>query len=161
MHGARQESMATPGNFGGKAQARTSFFLGITRAPPSAPGRERAQSPLCGETRTPRPQSTRQHESGSQLEGFLFSKAIGHYAGLDSNFQREDVGAVSGSGWVYRASRRYWNSRPREVSQTGHNEVSNQGPNGTGSMAHQILHDRHADNIYFLDAKEAKWSKRH
>jgi hypothetical protein len=51
--------MATPGNFGGGSTGLGQIFLGITRAPPSAPG-EGAPRALCGETRTPRPQSTRQ-----------------------------------------------------------------------------------------------------
>jgi hypothetical protein len=70
FHINRQDSMATPGNFqfrGGGSQALgpgpDQIFLGITRAPPSAPGRGRAQSQLCGETRTPRPQSTRQQRA--------------------------------------------------------------------------------------------------
>jgi hypothetical protein len=64
---ARQDSMDTPGNFGGGSTGPDQIFLGITRAPPSAPGRGRAQRSLCDETRTPRPQSTRgSHESGSQ-----------------------------------------------------------------------------------------------
>jgi hypothetical protein len=73
--------MATLGNFGGGSTGPDQIFLGITRAPPSASGRGRAQSPV---RRNPNPQTTEHEpaESGSQLEGFLFSKAIRGLAGL-------------------------------------------------------------------------------
>jgi hypothetical protein len=71
--------MATPGNFGRGSTGPDQFFLGITRAPPSAPGRGRAQGPVPVR-RNPNPQTTEHEraadESGSQFKGFLFSKAI-------------------------------------------------------------------------------------
>jgi hypothetical protein len=45
----RQDPLATPGNFGGGGGGSTGpghIFLGITRAPPSPPGRGRVQSPM-------------------------------------------------------------------------------------------------------------------
>jgi hypothetical protein len=76
-----QDSMATPGNFGGGSAGPDRVFLGITRAPPSAPGRERAQGAgpwaLCGETRTPRPQSTRQLRAALAVKVSYSSKAVG------------------------------------------------------------------------------------
>jgi hypothetical protein len=112
---------------------------------------EGAPRALCGETRTPRPQSTRQHESGSQLEGFLFSKSnrsTSRFFPATSNASRRacphfvPAGRIAPADGVGAAC-----IQPRGVSQTGHNEVSNQGLNGTGSLTHQILHDRHADLI--------------
>jgi hypothetical protein len=72
LHRIRQGSMATPGNFGGGSTGPDQIFLGIARAPPSAPGRGRAQSPV---RRNPNPQTTEHeaHESGSQFEVLLFS----------------------------------------------------------------------------------------
>ena len=59
---SRQDSMATPGNFGGGSTGPDQIFLGITRAPPSAPGRGRAQSPV---RRNPNPQTT-EHEAATR-----------------------------------------------------------------------------------------------
>jgi hypothetical protein len=64
--------MATPGNFGGGSTGPDQIFLGITRAPPSAPGRGRAQSPV---RRSPNPQATGHRARGStraaRSRGFL------------------------------------------------------------------------------------------
>jgi hypothetical protein len=75
----QQAGFPTPGNFGGGSTGPDQIFLGITRARSSAPGRGRAQKgpALCGETQTPRPQSTRQHESSSRSRGFLLQQSTG------------------------------------------------------------------------------------
>jgi hypothetical protein len=68
--GLRQDSMATPGNFGGGSTGPDQIFLGITGAPPSAPGRVGAQSPL---RQNPNPQATK-HERQTRAashRGFL------------------------------------------------------------------------------------------
>jgi hypothetical protein len=72
---ARQDSMATLGNFGGGSTGPDQIFLGITMAPRSAPGRGRAPGPV---RRNPNPQTTeheRQTRAARSFEGFLFSKA--------------------------------------------------------------------------------------
>jgi hypothetical protein len=58
LNAQRLTPMATPGNFGGGSTGPDQIFLGITRAPPSAPGRGRAQRPV---RRNPKPQTT-EHE---------------------------------------------------------------------------------------------------
>jgi hypothetical protein len=68
----RQDSMATPGNFGGGSTGPGQGFLGITRAPPSAPGRGRAQSPVRRNP-NPRPQSTRQPRERLAVEVLSYS----------------------------------------------------------------------------------------
>jgi hypothetical protein len=70
----RLTPMATPGNFGGGSTGPDQIFLGITRAPPSAPGRGRAQSPV---RRNPNPQTTEHEaaEGGSRSQVSYSSKA--------------------------------------------------------------------------------------
>jgi hypothetical protein len=58
----RQGSMATPGDFGGGSTGPGQVFLGITRAPPSAPGRGCVQGPV---RRNPNPQATEHGARGS------------------------------------------------------------------------------------------------
>ena len=48
-----------------------------------------------------------------------------------------------------------------EVSQTGYNQVSPKICCKPARSSQQILHDRHMEFIWFLDAQEAKWSNRH
>jgi hypothetical protein len=63
--------MATPGNFGGGSTGPDQIFLGIiTRAPPRAPGRGRAQSPA---RQNPDPQATKHERQtrAARVEGFL------------------------------------------------------------------------------------------
>jgi hypothetical protein len=75
---SRQDSMATPGNFGGGSTGPDQIFLDMARAPPSPPGRGRAQSPV---RRKPNPQATK-HEAareGFAVEVSYSSKAIGHH----------------------------------------------------------------------------------
>ena len=48
-----------------------------------------------------------------------------------------------------------------EVSQTGYNQVSPKICSKPARSSQQILHDRHMEFIYFLDAQEAKWSNQH
>jgi hypothetical protein len=70
----RQDPMATPGNFGGGSTGPDKIFLGIARAPPSAPGRGRAQSPV---RRNPNPQTT-EHEAATRAarsRGFPFQQS--------------------------------------------------------------------------------------
>jgi hypothetical protein len=108
----RQDSMATPGNFGGGSTGPGQNFRRITGAPPSAPGRGRAQSPV---RQKPNPQATN-HERQTRAalaatsKVFLFSDPIGDIPVSPSNFQREEAGASFGSGWTYCASRRCWES---------------------------------------------------
>jgi hypothetical protein len=64
---SRQDSMATPKNFGGGSRKHTvpdQLFLGITRAPPSPPGRGRAQNPV---RRNPNPQATKHEAARGRL----------------------------------------------------------------------------------------------
>jgi hypothetical protein len=48
-----------------------------------------------------------------------------------------------------------------EVSQTGYNQVSPKICSKPARSSKQILHDRHMEFNYFLDAQEAKWSNQH
>jgi hypothetical protein len=62
--------MATPGDFGGGSIGPDQIFLGITRAPPSAPGRGRAQSHVRQKSN---PQATKHERQtrAARIEGFL------------------------------------------------------------------------------------------
>jgi hypothetical protein len=62
--------MATPGNFGGGSTGPDQIFLGITGAPPSAPGRGGAQSPV---RQKPNPQTTKHERQtrAARSRGFL------------------------------------------------------------------------------------------
>jgi hypothetical protein len=75
--GRRQDSMATPGNFGGGSTGPDQIFLGITRAPPSAPGRGRAQSPV---RQNPNPQATKHERQtrAARVEVSYQQSTIGH-----------------------------------------------------------------------------------
>jgi hypothetical protein len=48
-----------------------------------------------------------------------------------------------------------------ELPQMGYNQVSPKICSKPARSSQQILHDRHMEFIWFLDAQEAKWSKRH
>jgi hypothetical protein len=72
-------------------------------------------------------------------------------------FQREEASASFGSGWMYCASRRCWESYWK-LSQMGYNQVSPKICSKPARSSQQILHDRHMEFICFLDAQEAKWS---
>jgi hypothetical protein len=69
----RQDSMATPGNFGGGSTGPGQIFLGITGAPPSAPGRGRAQSPV---RQKPNPQATKHERQARAVRSRGFLSAI-------------------------------------------------------------------------------------
>jgi hypothetical protein len=147
----RQDSIfhGHPGKFrggGAQAQARTSFFLGITRAPASAPGRGRgrAQSPV---RRNPNPQTTEheRHTRAARSRGFLFSKAIRGLAGL----QRLCPKSVSQLRiWFLGVAHRsaLLKGDPMDQYQADHHEVSHQGLLQT-LVTCQVLHDRQTDII--------------
>jgi hypothetical protein len=116
---SRQDPMANghPGKFGNlisgeEAQAWGSFSGHNEGAAKRQVHRgEGAPRALCGETRTPRDHRARgSHESGSRSQGFIFQQSIGGLPISPSNFQREEVSASFGSGWMYCASRRCWES---------------------------------------------------
>jgi hypothetical protein len=92
----RQDSMATPGNFGGGSTGPDQIFLGITRAPPSAPGRGRAQSPAW---QKPNPQATKHERQtrAARIEGFFQQSTIGGMPVSPSNFRREGACSAFGS----------------------------------------------------------------
>ena len=156
---SRQDSIAAPGNFGGGSAGPDQIFLGITRAPPSAPGRGRAQSPVRRNPNPPDHRAREADESGSHSRSFSnpqigempwFPQAIPMRGGQRLIWFRLDVlrqPAVLG--------------KRLEVSQTGYNQVSPKICSRPARSSHQVLHDRHMEIIYFLDAQEAKWSKRH
>ena len=151
--------MATPGNFGGGSTGPDQIFLGITRAPPSAPGRGRAQSPV---RRNPNPQTT-EHEAATRAALAVkfpipakhrrfdgFPKQLPRRGGQRLIWFRLDV-----------LSQPTVLGKRLEVSQTGYNQVSPKICSKPARSSQQILHDRHMEFIWFLDAQEAKWSKRH
>jgi hypothetical protein len=47
------------------------------------------------------------------------------------------------------------------IADGGYNQVSPKICSKPARSSQQILHDRHMEFIWFLDAQEAKWSKRH
>jgi hypothetical protein len=48
-----------------------------------------------------------------------------------------------------------------ELSQMVYNQVSPKICSKPARSSQQILHDRHMEFIWFLDAQEAKWSNQH
>jgi hypothetical protein len=143
-------------------------FLDITRAPSSAPGRGRARGPV---RRNPNPQTTdhrarRQHESGSQsrfLSAISTTGDMPWFSQATSNARRPvphlvPAGCIAPADGVGKAT----GSHELEVSQTGYDQVSPKICSKPARSSHQqILHDRHMEIIYFLDAQEAKWSNQH
>jgi hypothetical protein len=101
--------MAAPGNFGGGSAGPDQIFLGITRAPKSTPVRGRAQSPV---RQKPNPQATKHERQtrAARIEVPFSNSTIGDMPVSPSNFQGEEASASFGSGWMYCASRRRWES---------------------------------------------------
>jgi hypothetical protein len=116
---ARQDSMATPGNFGGGSTGPDQGFLGITRAPPSAPGRGRAQSPV---RRNPDPQTT-EHESGSHSRSFSNMRDA-MVPPSNSNASRRPAPHLVPAGCIAPADGVGKATRVLELSQMGYNQVS-------------------------------------
>jgi hypothetical protein len=116
--GSRQDPMATPGNFGGGSTDPGQGFLRTTdngqRGRRQAFRGGGAPRTLCGKSRTPghKAQSTRGRQERLAVEVFLFGNPnpIGDIPVSPNNFQREETGALFGSGWAYCASRRCWES---------------------------------------------------
>jgi hypothetical protein len=79
-----------------------------------------------------------------------------------SNSQREQEASASfGSSWMYCASRRRWESYWEHSRWGTYNQVSPKICSKPARSSQQILHDRHMEFIWFLDAQEAKWGNQH
>jgi hypothetical protein len=92
--------MATPGAFGRGSTGPDQIFLGITEAPPSAPG-GRA---LCAVQQKPNPQATK-HERQTRAarievsyqQSAIHNRQQEHMSVSPSKFQRKEAGSALGS----------------------------------------------------------------